>query len=178
MCVACLLPLLQLYQEASVPTSSFVGVPVFQAEGLTVTTQDMVRHPAATAPVSACACAHSTHTGGCCTLGCRLYAARTSANTSCLASDRVQLCDQSQAEAVYWLVLSCIEARGSDQQALEQESWCLQMACLLLGVGVCLPATCGFPQPADSACCLLLMMVRRLSTAGSTESACLMCNAV
>lgn len=63
MCVACLLPLPQLYQEASVPTSSFVGVPVFQAEGLTVTTQDMVRHPAATAPVSACACPHSTPTG-------------------------------------------------------------------------------------------------------------------
>lgn len=34
---------LQLYKEAGVPTKSFVGVPVFQAEGLTVTTQDMVR---------------------------------------------------------------------------------------------------------------------------------------
>ncbi|KAF6251689.1 Tic22-like family-domain-containing protein [Scenedesmus sp. NREL 46B-D3] len=32
---------LQLYKEAGVPTKSFVGVPVFQAEGLTVTTQDM-----------------------------------------------------------------------------------------------------------------------------------------
>eukprot|EP00878_Enallax_costatus_P002572 GHUV01002754.1.p1 GENE.GHUV01002754.1~~GHUV01002754.1.p1 ORF type:complete len:405 (+),score=133.41 GHUV01002754.1:274-1488(+) len=32
---------LQLYQEAGVPTKNFVGVPVFQAEGLTVTTQDM-----------------------------------------------------------------------------------------------------------------------------------------
>mmetsp|Transcript_16292 Transcript_16292/g.35211 ORF Transcript_16292/g.35211 Transcript_16292/m.35211 type:complete len:380 (+) Transcript_16292:167-1306(+) len=31
---------LQLYQEAGVPTRQFVGVPVFQAEGLTVTTQD------------------------------------------------------------------------------------------------------------------------------------------
>jgi hypothetical protein len=47
-----LLPLLllfvasmQLYKEAGVPTKSFVGVPVFQAEGLTVTTQDMVRAP-------------------------------------------------------------------------------------------------------------------------------------
>jgi hypothetical protein len=36
---------LQLYKEAGVPTKSFVGVPVFQAEGLTVTTQDMVREP-------------------------------------------------------------------------------------------------------------------------------------
>jgi hypothetical protein len=34
---------MQLYKEAGVPTKSFVGVPVFQAEGLTVTTQDMVR---------------------------------------------------------------------------------------------------------------------------------------
>lgn len=33
---------LSLYQEAGVPTKSFVGVPVFQAEGLTVTTQDTV----------------------------------------------------------------------------------------------------------------------------------------
>ncbi|WIA13520.1 hypothetical protein OEZ85_007093 [Tetradesmus obliquus] len=32
---------LTLYKEAGVPTKSFVGVPVFQAEGLTVTTQDM-----------------------------------------------------------------------------------------------------------------------------------------
>eukprot|EP00882_Tetradesmus_deserticola_P015141 GHRQ01016122.1.p1 GENE.GHRQ01016122.1~~GHRQ01016122.1.p1 ORF type:complete len:361 (+),score=132.63 GHRQ01016122.1:609-1691(+) len=32
---------LQLYKEAGVPTKSFVGVPVFQAEGLTVTSQDM-----------------------------------------------------------------------------------------------------------------------------------------
>eukprot|EP00879_Flechtneria_rotunda_P025219 GHRR01026790.1.p1 GENE.GHRR01026790.1~~GHRR01026790.1.p1 ORF type:complete len:355 (+),score=84.47 GHRR01026790.1:404-1468(+) len=32
---------LQLYKEAGVPTRSFIGVPVFQAEGLTVTTQDM-----------------------------------------------------------------------------------------------------------------------------------------
>ena len=31
---------LELYREAGVPGSSFVGVPVFQAEGLTVTTQD------------------------------------------------------------------------------------------------------------------------------------------
>jgi hypothetical protein len=33
----------QLYKDAGVPTKSFMGVPVFQAEGLTVTTQDMVR---------------------------------------------------------------------------------------------------------------------------------------
>lgn len=33
---------LELYKEAGVPTRSFVGVPVFQAEGLTVTTQEMV----------------------------------------------------------------------------------------------------------------------------------------
>lgn len=33
----------QLYKEAGVPTKNFIGVPVFQAEGLTVTTQDMVR---------------------------------------------------------------------------------------------------------------------------------------
>ena len=33
---------LELYREAGVPTRSFVGVPVFQAEGLTVTTQEMV----------------------------------------------------------------------------------------------------------------------------------------
>jgi hypothetical protein len=33
----------QLYKDAGVPTKNFVGVPVFQAEGLTVTTQDMVR---------------------------------------------------------------------------------------------------------------------------------------
>lgn len=33
---------LQLYQEAGVPTKNFIGVPVFQAEGLTVTTQEMV----------------------------------------------------------------------------------------------------------------------------------------
>eukprot|EP00199_Chlamydomonas_sp_CCMP681_P002435 CAMPEP_0119108404 /NCGR_PEP_ID=MMETSP1180-20130426/14195_1 /TAXON_ID=3052 ORGANISM="Chlamydomonas cf sp, Strain CCMP681" /NCGR_SAMPLE_ID=MMETSP1180 /ASSEMBLY_ACC=CAM_ASM_000741 /LENGTH=385 /DNA_ID=CAMNT_0007094011 /DNA_START=122 /DNA_END=1279 /DNA_ORIENTATION=- len=32
---------LGLYREAGVPTRSFQGVPVFQAEGLTVTTQDM-----------------------------------------------------------------------------------------------------------------------------------------
>eukprot|EP00877_Chromochloris_zofingiensis_P003762 jgi/Chrzof1/13387/Cz07g31050.t1_TIC22[v5.2] len=32
---------LQLYQEAGVPTKNFIGVPVFQAEGLTVTTQEM-----------------------------------------------------------------------------------------------------------------------------------------
>lgn len=32
---------LDLYKEAGVPTDQFVGVPVFQAEGLTVTTQDM-----------------------------------------------------------------------------------------------------------------------------------------
>eukprot|EP00197_Chlamydomonas_leiostraca_P002727 CAMPEP_0202857754 /NCGR_PEP_ID=MMETSP1391-20130828/569_1 /ASSEMBLY_ACC=CAM_ASM_000867 /TAXON_ID=1034604 /ORGANISM="Chlamydomonas leiostraca, Strain SAG 11-49" /LENGTH=420 /DNA_ID=CAMNT_0049536597 /DNA_START=6 /DNA_END=1268 /DNA_ORIENTATION=+ len=31
---------LSLYREAGVPTRSFVGVPVFQAEGLTVTTQE------------------------------------------------------------------------------------------------------------------------------------------
>lgn len=34
---------LELYKEAGLPTRSFVGVPVFQAEGLTVTTQEMVR---------------------------------------------------------------------------------------------------------------------------------------
>lgn len=34
---------LQLYTEAGVPTKQFIGVPVFQAEGLTVTTQEMVR---------------------------------------------------------------------------------------------------------------------------------------
>jgi hypothetical protein len=33
----------QLYKEAGVPTHTFIGVPVFQAEGLTVTTQEMVR---------------------------------------------------------------------------------------------------------------------------------------
>jgi hypothetical protein len=32
----------QLYNDAGVPTKQFVGVPVFQAEGLTVTTQEMV----------------------------------------------------------------------------------------------------------------------------------------
>jgi hypothetical protein len=32
----------QLYKEAGVPSDVFIGVPVFQAEGLTVTTQDMV----------------------------------------------------------------------------------------------------------------------------------------
>ncbi|PNH01092.1 Protein TIC 22-like, chloroplastic [Tetrabaena socialis] len=32
---------LQLYKDAGVPTRQFVGVPVFQAEGLTVTTRDM-----------------------------------------------------------------------------------------------------------------------------------------
>ncbi|KAG1668464.1 hypothetical protein FOA52_005237 [Chlamydomonas sp. UWO 241] len=32
---------LELYTEAGVPTKQFVGVPVFQAEGLTVTTQEM-----------------------------------------------------------------------------------------------------------------------------------------
>lgn len=32
---------LQLYKDAGVPTKNFIGVPVFQAEGLTVTTQDM-----------------------------------------------------------------------------------------------------------------------------------------
>ncbi|GAX77701.1 hypothetical protein CEUSTIGMA_g5144.t1 [Chlamydomonas eustigma] len=32
---------LQLYNDAGVPTKQFVGVPVFQAEGLTVTTQEM-----------------------------------------------------------------------------------------------------------------------------------------
>ncbi len=34
---------LQLYKEAGLPTRFFTGVPVFQAEGLTVTTQEMVR---------------------------------------------------------------------------------------------------------------------------------------
>lgn len=34
---------LDLYKDAGVPGSTFVGVPVFQAEGLTVTTQDTVR---------------------------------------------------------------------------------------------------------------------------------------
>lgn len=38
-----LLSLLQLYKDAGVPTKQFIGVPVFQAEGLTVTTQEMVR---------------------------------------------------------------------------------------------------------------------------------------
>lgn len=33
---------LQLYNDAGVPTKQFIGVPVFQAEGLTVTTQEMV----------------------------------------------------------------------------------------------------------------------------------------
>eukprot|EP00955_Chlamydomonas_euryale_P082864 363771-Chlamydomonas_euryale.AAC.12 len=33
---------LQLYSDAGVPTKQFIGVPVFQAEGLTVTTQEMV----------------------------------------------------------------------------------------------------------------------------------------
>ncbi len=33
---------LNLYREAGVPTRSFTGVPVFQAEGLTVTAQDTV----------------------------------------------------------------------------------------------------------------------------------------
>lgn len=33
---------LGLYREAGVATRSFQGVPVFQAEGLTVTTQDQV----------------------------------------------------------------------------------------------------------------------------------------
>lgn len=33
----------QLYSEAGVPTRQFMGVPVFQAEGLTVTTQETVR---------------------------------------------------------------------------------------------------------------------------------------
>ena len=33
---------LQLYKDAGVPTRQFIGVPVFQAEGLTVTTRDMV----------------------------------------------------------------------------------------------------------------------------------------
>jgi len=32
---------LQLYSDAGVPTKQFIGVPVFQAEGLTVTTQEM-----------------------------------------------------------------------------------------------------------------------------------------
>ncbi|KAG2492282.1 hypothetical protein HYH03_009522 [Edaphochlamys debaryana] len=32
---------LQLYKDAGVPTRQFIGVPVFQAEGLTVTTRDM-----------------------------------------------------------------------------------------------------------------------------------------
>lgn len=32
----------QMYKDAGVPTRQFVGVPVFQAEGLTVTTRDMV----------------------------------------------------------------------------------------------------------------------------------------
>ncbi|GFR44228.1 hypothetical protein Agub_g5419, partial [Astrephomene gubernaculifera] len=32
---------LQLYKDAGVPTAQFIGVPVFQAEGLTVTTRDM-----------------------------------------------------------------------------------------------------------------------------------------
>lgn len=32
---------LQLYNDAGVPTKQFIGVPVFQAEGLTVTTQEM-----------------------------------------------------------------------------------------------------------------------------------------
>lgn len=40
---ACLAAPAQLYKDAGVPTKNFVGVPVFQAEGLTVTTQDMVR---------------------------------------------------------------------------------------------------------------------------------------
>jgi hypothetical protein len=31
------------YKEAGVPANNFVVVPVFQAEGLTVTTHDMVR---------------------------------------------------------------------------------------------------------------------------------------
>lgn len=35
-------PAVQLYKDAGVPTRRFVGVPVFQAEGLTVTTQDTV----------------------------------------------------------------------------------------------------------------------------------------
>lgn len=34
---------LELYKQAGLPTRAFTGVPVFQAEGLTVTTQDMVR---------------------------------------------------------------------------------------------------------------------------------------
>ena len=37
-----MLLLLQLYKEAGVPTRTFIGVPVFQAEGLTVTAQEMV----------------------------------------------------------------------------------------------------------------------------------------
>jgi hypothetical protein len=43
-CFLCpwLLSMLQLYKDAGVPTKNFIGVPVFQAEGLTVTTQDMV----------------------------------------------------------------------------------------------------------------------------------------
>ena len=36
-------PALQLYGDAGVPTRQFVGVPVFQAEGLTVTTHETVR---------------------------------------------------------------------------------------------------------------------------------------
>jgi hypothetical protein len=40
-CLTCL-STLQLYKDAGVPTKNFIGVPVFQAEGLTVTTQDMV----------------------------------------------------------------------------------------------------------------------------------------
>jgi hypothetical protein len=36
-------PPAQLYKDAGVPTKQFIGVPVFQAEGLTVTTQELVR---------------------------------------------------------------------------------------------------------------------------------------
>lgn len=38
---------LELYRGAGVPGATFVGVPVFQAEGLTVTTQETVRARAA-----------------------------------------------------------------------------------------------------------------------------------
>lgn len=45
---------LELYKEAGVPTRSFVGVPVFQAEGLTVTTQEMVKGCAGVDLLHAC----------------------------------------------------------------------------------------------------------------------------
>lgn len=65
--VCCLL--LQLYKDAGVPTKNFIGVPVFQAEGLTVTTQDMVSLGHMAAQHAVCWLGGCMHAAACCGVG-------------------------------------------------------------------------------------------------------------